>query len=219
MKKKLLLTLTVLLIGLQALLAQNSIRGKILDEKGEPIPGATIRVKGTNKGTVTDLNGNFKLNTEDGAALTISAIGMKTAEKSAQDGMTVKMATETRGIGEVLVTALAIPREKRSLGYATTQVKGDDLTQGQDRGVLSALAGKVAGVNITNTSGSPGSGTRVVIRGGSSIFGNNQALLVIDGVPYDNGNPQSARTTDNFNNQIDAGNRGNDITPEDVESM
>ena len=217
MKKKLLLTLSILLIGLQVVLAQTSIRGKILDEKGEPVTGATIRVKGTNKGTVTDMNGNFKLSVEDGATLSISAIGMKSTEKSAQDGMSVKLATETRGIGEVLVTALAIPREKRSLGYATTQVKGDDLVQGQDRSVLSALSGKVAGVNITNTSGSPGSGTRVVIRGGSSISGNNQALLVIDGVPYDNSNSQNGG--DNLNNQIDAGNRGNDINPEDVESM
>ncbi|MBL7764777.1 MAG: SusC/RagA family TonB-linked outer membrane protein [Chitinophagaceae bacterium] len=218
MKKRLLLTLTVLLLGLQVVLAQSgALKGRITDDKGEPIPGATIRVKGTSKGTVTDMNGNFKINVDDGAMLQISAIGMKTTEKPAQDGMNVKLASETRGIGEVVVTAMAVPREKRSLGYSTTQIKGDDLTQGQDRSALSALAGKVAGVNITNTSGSPGSGTRVVIRGGSSITGDNQALIVVDGVPYNNGNSQNAG--DNLNNQLDAGNRGNDINPEDIESM
>jgi len=216
MKKRLFLLLAVLFIGLQVW-AQGTIRGKILDDKGEPIIGATVRVKGTTKGTVTDMNGNFKLNVEDGAVLTISAIGMKATEKSAQDGMSVKLASESRTMGEVVVTALAVQREKRSLGYATTQVKGEDLNQGQDRSALSALAGKVAGVNITNTSGSPGSGTRVVIRGGSSISGNNQALIVIDGVPYDNGNTQNGG--DNLNNQMDVGNRGNDINPEDIESV
>lgn len=216
MKKRLLLLLAVLFMGLQVW-AQGTIRGKILDDKGEPLIGATIRVKGTSKGTVTDMNGNFKLNVEDGTVVTISAIGMKTTEKSAQDGMTVKLASETRNMGEVVVTALAVQREKRSLGYATTQVKGDDLNQGQDRSALSALAGKVAGVNITNTSGSPGSGTRVVIRGGSSLIGNNQALIVVDGVPYDNGNTQNSG--DNLNNQLDGGNRGNDINPEDIESV
>ncbi len=218
MKKKLLLTLSILLIGLQTVLAQSGmIRGKITDDRSEGLPGATVRVKGTIKGAVTDLNGNFKVNAEDGATLIISAIGMKTTEQPAQDGMNVKMATETRGIGEVVVTALAIQREKRSLGYSTTQIKGEELVQGQDRNVLSAISGKVAGVNITNTSGSPGSGTRVVIRGGSSVQGNNQALIVVDGVPFDNSNLQNGG--DNLNNQIDAGNRGNDINPEDVESM
>lgn len=210
--------LAILFIGIQSVWAQSgTIRGKITDEKGEGVVGATVRVKGSTKGAVTDMNGNFKVSADDGATLSISAIGMKTTEKTAQDGMSVKMVSETRGIGEVVVTALAVPREKRSLGYATTQVKGDDLTQGQDRSVLSALAGKVAGVNITNTSGSPGGGTRIVIRGGSSIRGNNQALLVVDGVPFDNGNTQNGG--DNLNNQLDAGNRGNDINPEDVESM
>lgn len=218
MKKRLLLLLAVLFVGLQVW-AQGTIRGKILDDKGEPIIGATVRVKGTTKGTVTDMNGNFKLNVDDGAVLTISALGMKSTEKSAQDGMSVKLASESRTMGEVVVTALAVQREKRSLGYATTQVKGEDLNQGQDRSALSALAGKVAGVNITNTSGSPGGGTRVVIRGGSSIAGNNQALIVIDGVPYDNGNVQNGTGADNLNNQLDLGNRGNDINPEDIESV
>jgi TonB-linked SusC/RagA family outer membrane protein len=218
MKKRLLLLLAVLFVGLQVW-AQGTIRGRILDDRGEPVIGATVKVKGASKGTVTDLNGNFKLNVEDGTVLVISAIGMKATEKSATDGMSIKMATETRTTGEVVVTALAVQREKRSLGYATTQLKGDDVNVGQDRSALQALAGKVAGVNITNTSGSPGSGTRVVIRGGSSLTGNNQALIVVDGVPYDNSNAQVGASVDNLNNQLDLGNRGNDINPEDIESV
>jgi hypothetical protein len=113
MKKRLLLTLTVLLIGLQGLLAQSSsVRGKILDDKGDPIPGATIRVKGTSKGAVTDVNGNFKLTIEDGATLAITAIGMKPTEKSAQDGMSVKLVTDQQSLRETVVTAQAIKREK-----------------------------------------------------------------------------------------------------------
>ena len=117
MKKRLLLTMAVLFMGLQALMAQSgSIRGKILDDKGDPVPGATIRIKGTNKGTVTDANGNFKLNAEEGSTLSISAIGLKATEKSAQDGMSVKMAADQQSLRETVVTAQAVKREKASLG-------------------------------------------------------------------------------------------------------
>ncbi len=216
MKKRLLLTLTVLLIGLQALLAQSgSVRGKILDDKGDPIPGATIRVKGTNKGTVTDMNGNFKLTIENGTTLAISAIGMKATEKSAQDGMSVKLVTDQQSLRETVVTAQAIKREKASLGYATTTLNNAELNNGNNVSALGALQGKVSGVNVTSTTGGPGGSTRVVIRGEKSIGGNNNALIVVDGIPINNGN----RTRSNSLKQVDFGNRGNDVNPDDIESV
>ncbi|HNB80763.1 MAG TPA: SusC/RagA family TonB-linked outer membrane protein [Chitinophagaceae bacterium] len=216
MKKRLLLTMAVLFMGLQALMAQSgSIRGKILDDKGDPVPGATIRIKGTNKGTVTDANGNFKLNAEEGSTLSISAIGLKATEKSAQDGMSVKMAADQQSLRETVVTAQAVKREKASLGYATTTLNNNDLNAGNNVSALGALQGKVSGVNITSTTGGPGGSTRVVIRGEKSIGGNNNALIVIDGIPVNNGN----RLRSNSLKQVDFGNRGNDVNPDDIESI
>jgi TonB-linked SusC/RagA family outer membrane protein len=216
MKKRLLLTVTVLMLGLNALLAQTStIRGKILDDKGDPVPGATVRIKGTNKGTVTDANGNFKLNADDGATLSISAIGLKATEKEAQDGMNVKMAADQQSLRETVVTAQAIKREKASLGYATTTLNNSEINAGNNVSALGALQGKVSGVNITSTTGGPGGSTRVVIRGEKSIGNNNNALIVIDGIPVNNAN----RTGSNSLKQIDFGNRGNDVNPDDIESI
>lgn len=195
-----------------------TITGKVVDEKGEGIPGATVRVKGTNKGAVTDMNGNFVLSsTNDADVLVVSAIGMESKEISARDNVSIKLNSSKKSLNEVVVTALAIEKEQKSLGYSSATVSGSDLTEGQDRTMLSGLQGKVAGVNITNTSGSPAGGTRVVIRGGSSILGNNQALIVVDGVVYNNGNQQNGG--DNLNNQLDMGNRASDINPNDILSM
>lgn len=216
MKKRLLMMLALLVVSMQVVLAQaGMIRGKVLDDKGEPIAGATIRVKGTSKGTVTDPNGNFRVNAVEGDMLVISAIGMKVTEKPAEDGMNVKMAADTRSLGETVVTAQAIKREKASLGYATTTLKSEEINQGNNVSALSALTGKASGVNVTSSTGGPGGSTRVVIRGEKSLGGNNNALIVIDGVPVNNGN----RTRANSLQQIDFGNRGNDINPDDIESI
>nr|MBP6316110.1 SusC/RagA family TonB-linked outer membrane protein [Chitinophagaceae bacterium] len=216
MKKSLLLIVALLFTSLQVVLAQaDAIRGKVLDDKGEPIAGATIRVKNTAKGTVTDANGNFKLTVDEGTSISISAIGMKATEKSAEDGMVVKMVADQMALRETVVTAQAIKREKSSLGYATATVGNDDLNKGNNMSALGALTGKVSGVNITNTTGGIGGSTRVVIRGEKSIGGNNNALIVIDGIPVNNG----SRLRANSLKQIDFGNRGNDVNPDDIESI
>ena len=133
MKKSLLLIIALLFTSLQVVLAQSeAIRGKVLDDKGEPVIGATIRIKNTAKGTVTDQNGNFKINAEDDATLSISAIGMKPTEKPAQDGMVIKMVADQMALRETVVTAQAIKREKSSLGYATATVGNDDLNKGNN---------------------------------------------------------------------------------------
>jgi TonB-linked SusC/RagA family outer membrane protein len=205
----------------QALLAQGIIKGRVLEDDGDPAQSATIRVKGTNRGAYSDNGGNFSIVANDGEILLISLIGNVNQEVAAANGMVIKLkkkpTTNIGGDNGVVVTAQMLKKEKRSLGVGSTTITGDKLGQGQDRNVLSGLAGKVAGVNITNTSGSPGGSTRVVIRGGSSIQGNNQALIVVDGVMMDNGSSQNGG--DNLNNQIDAGNRANDINPDDIESV
>jgi len=227
MKKRLLLLFAVLFTGLQVW-AQGTIRGKITDEKGDPVIGATIRVKGTSKGTVSDMDGNFKLSVEDGATLAISAIGLKATEKSAQDGMTVKLASETRSMGEVIVTAFGIKREKKALGYAAQDVKGDDLNKVVNADVMNSLNGKVAGLNITSASGTPGAASYVRLRGATSFRGGNQPLYIIDGVPFDNGqtstgNPDNGNTNTGLNNNLLAGvavsSRTIDINPNDIETM
>lgn len=216
MKKSIVFLLVLMVTSVQVLLAQSKqIRGRVVDDKGEPIIGATVRVQGTNKGTVTDASGNFRLNVDDDATLSISAIGMKPTESSARDGMQVKMSGEQQFIRETVVTAQAIKREKSSLGYATATLNNDDLNRGNNTSALGALTGKVSGVNITNTTGGPGGSTRVVIRGEKSITGSNNALIVVDGIPLNNAN----RTSSNSLKQIDFGNRGNDINPDDIESI
>jgi TonB-linked SusC/RagA family outer membrane protein len=208
----------ICLIGLQVVLAQTkAIRGRILDASGEPIPGASIRIKGTNRGTNTDANGNFKLNVNEGEKLTISAIGMKATEQAADDGMSVKLATNTKGLGEVVVTALGIRRAKEDLGYATTKVLGSDVTNTRQANVFNSLSGKVAGLDIKQNNMMGGS-TNIVIRGFKSLGGSNQALIVVDGIPFDNSNTNTA-DQQSSRGGYDYGNAAADINPDDISSI
>jgi TonB-linked SusC/RagA family outer membrane protein len=215
--KKILLMLGILLSVCQMALAQSALRGRVTDDKGTGLGDVAVKVQGTARGVFTDDAGYFAIVANSGDILVITSSGFRKVEVPAENGMLVKLTEDRKQVGEVVVTALQVKKEKKSLGYGTTTLSGATLTQGRDRSMLSGIAGKVAGVNITNTSGSPGSGTRVVIRGGTSITGNNQALIVVDGVPIDNSNTQNGG--DNLNNQVDQGNRANDINPDDIESM
>ncbi|RYE05313.1 MAG: SusC/RagA family TonB-linked outer membrane protein, partial [Sphingobacteriales bacterium] len=150
------------------------------------------------------------------------AIGYGEVEVTAGDGdnmLSVRMKTSNNVLTETIVTAQAVKREKRSLGYSTTQVGADELTQGGSISPLNSLAGKVAGVNITTTSNTPGASSRIVLRGGSSMTGNNQALIVVDGVIMNNSNVGTSGNIGGLTNQVDYGNRGNDINPDDIESV
>jgi TonB-linked SusC/RagA family outer membrane protein len=223
--KKLLLMLAVFLwSGLQIAMAQGRpVKGQVLDDTGEGIPGASIQIKGTTGGTVTDADGNFSLEVpDDNNTLIIKAIGFAEQEIAAGDGdnvLNIRLTTTNTQLSETIVTAQAVKREKRSLGYSTTQVGSDELTQGGSISPLNSLTGKVAGVNITSTSNTPGASSRIVLRGGSSLTGNNQALIVVDGVIINNGNLGTSGNIGNLTNQVDYGNRGNDINPDDVESV
>jgi TonB-linked SusC/RagA family outer membrane protein len=219
MRKSLLLCMLAL-VGMGQLFAQRSVTGKVTDAKdGAPVAGASIVVKGSRAGVQSDGNGNFSINVADNAVLVISAINYRTQETRVTNTaapLTISLAEEPKELTTVVVTANSIKREARSIGYAATTINNAELTKGKDRSVLNSLQGKVAGVQITSSSGGVGSSTRIVFRGGTSITGNNQALIVVDGIPIDN---TENGTGDNLNNQVDAGNRGNDINPEDVESV
>ena len=221
MKKIFTWLILICLISTGTVFAQSrTITGKVTSkEDGMTIPGVSVVVKGTLIGTVTDINGVYSIDVPaSGKILTFSSLGMKSKEVPVPTGSTfdLVMESDVLKLDEVVVTANAIQREKRSLGYAVTSVGGEELTKGRDRSVLNSLQGKVAGVQISNGSGSVGSSTRVVIRGGTSFLGNNQPLYVVDGIPIDNA---SYETGDNLNRQVDAGSRANDINPEDIESV
>lgn len=223
MKKSIVMLLVLLFTGMQAALAQsNLIRGQILDEKGEPIAGATIRVKGSNKGTVTDVNGNFRLNSDEGEMLLISAVGMKPTEKTGRDGMSIKMAQDPKTLRETVVTALGIRKEKRALGYSVSEVKSDAIQKSGEQNTIQALAAKAPGIQVTSSAGTPGASSKIVIRGNSTFTGNNQPLFVIDGIPVDNSTSQPVAGDYPFNQNltgVNESNRGIDVNPEDIESV
>jgi TonB-linked SusC/RagA family outer membrane protein len=220
MKKILFLVLFIVTALLQQAVAQDrTVSGRVIDRAtNEGLPGATVLVKGTTIGTAAGADGSFTLSVPASATeIEIRSVGYTNMVQAIADGpMTISLSTDTKQLNEVVVTALGIERDKRTLGYATQTIEAAELTQGRDRSVLNELQGKVAGVQINNTSGGVGSSTRVVIRGNKSLTGNNQPLYVIDGIPIDN---SSIGTGDNLNNGVDPGNRANDINPEDVESV
>jgi TonB-linked SusC/RagA family outer membrane protein len=220
MRQALILFAMFLMFSQLALAQNKTVTGKIISsEDNLGIPGVSVVVVGTTIGVTTDVDGNFTLAVPDSATrLKLSALGMKSQELAipANNVLNVTMQPDVMKLEEVVVTANAIVREKRSLGYATQQVTSDNLTAGENRNLVGALQGKVAGVNITSLSGAPGSAQRIVIRGGTSIARNNQPIFVVDGVIIDNSN---FRTGDDLNNQVDYGSRGNDINPDDIESI
>ncbi len=218
MKRILLLVTLLVTVGLRAFAQTHTVTGKILDENGQGYPGAGITVKGTQIGTVSDVNGDFSLDVPDGKnSFIIQAVGYaaQTITESGQ-AISVKLKPTAKSLEGAVVTALGIKREKRELGYSSTTVDAEDLTAGQSSSAISGLAGKVAGANITSTTGGPGGDTRIILRGEKSITKDNNALIVIDGVIMNNYD----RTQDATNlSQIDFGNSANDIDPEEIESV
>jgi TonB-linked SusC/RagA family outer membrane protein len=211
----------MLCLGASSLMAQSRfVRGKVTASDGTPIEGATVKVVGTENATSTKSDGAFALAADAGATqLSISATSYKTKIvdiPAGSDNIDAQLEEDPLGIDAVSVTAVAIKREKRGLGYATTQVTGADASQGKDRSVFNGLQGKVAGLYISSGGGTPGSSSRIQLRGATSLNGDNQPLIVVDGIPIDN---SSIQNSDNLNRQVDAGNRANDINPDDVETI
>jgi len=215
--------------GLIVISKQTDVRlnGIVKDEKGEPLPGATIRIKGTGAGISTDINGRFSISIPANAVLVISYAGFTTRE-IAIEGKTfldVVLEEDAKLLSEVVVTALGVKKERRALGYSVTQVAGESLTQARENNIASSLVGKVAGLDISSTAGGAGSSTSVVIRGVSSLNQSNQPLYVINGVPMENKptglnniNP-NGNTGSQYDNAPDLGDAVGNLNPDDIESI
>ncbi len=216
--KKMLLFFVVFLAMMNMTYAQQQlVAGKVTGSDGAPLPLVTIQIKGTTKGTTTDANGNYKLSIDGNSAVLIfRSVGYQNKEVSATGGsaLNVILLADNKNLEEVVVTALGIKREKKSLGYSVQEVKGDQLMNNKDN-VISAMSGKVAGVQVTNSTGMPGSSSNIVIRGNQSISGNNQPLFVIDGIPIDN----SVNSTESNLQGVQNSNRAIDLNPDDIASM
>ena len=215
--KRFSLVLTLVLLAFGTMMAQRTISGTITDDTGEALIGASVLVKGTSTGTVTDIDGTYSLNVPDGATMiTISYTGYKTQELElgVSDVIDITM-TEGVTLETAVVTALGVERDEKALGYAVQQVDGDDIARSGASNPVDALVGKAAGVQITRSSGSVGGGSRILIRGVTSMVGNNQPLIVIDGVRTNNETLLSQANTAG----TAASNRLMDLNPDDIESI
>lgn len=212
MKRKLLLILSCLFLSIGFITAQTTkITGTVVDDLGEPVIGATVIVKGTTTGTVTDADGAFSINVpRAGATLVFSLIGSKTVETEAKSGMHVVLEQNAQLMDEVVVTALGLSKSEKILGYSATKVNAEEISAAKSGSVMSGLTGRVAGVNISSA-GPTGTSQKVLIRGISSL-NSNSPLYIVDGVPIDNQRLGG-------NNAADFGNSANDINAEDVESV
>ena len=216
--------------NVEALTRLLPITGRVSDGKGAPIPGVTILVKNTQLGTTTDADGNFTINiTENNAVLVVSAIGFEGQEVSVgnQTKLTVTLREVSQALSEVVVTALGIKREAKTLGYATASVTPDQITVNRTPNFINALQGKIAGVNISSLGTGAAGTSKIRIRGQSSFSGQNNPLIVINGVPIDNSN--FGQNTGNAagdsgggrsgNNYSDGGDGLSSINPDDIEGM
>ena len=218
MKKLMLFFAFFSLISLQ-IYAQKQVTGTVTDDAGKAIPGVSVLVKGTTIGTMSLADGTYAINVPDGSNVLIFSYMGKATQEIAISGnvINVKLMPSSEELGEVVVTALGITRDKKSLGYAVQEVTGDDVNAVKGDNFISSLSGKVSGVQIqTNTNF--GGSTNVIVRGSSSLTGNNQALFVVDGVPINNtifndSYQASGRTG------YDYGNAASDINPNDIESI
>jgi len=180
------LTLLLAFIVQMTFAQGKAVSGNVSDDSGMPVAGVNIIVQGTSTGTQSDFDGNYSIMTDQGSVLTFTYLGYSTVSETVGSSGTVNvtMSENVAELDEVVVTALGISREKKSLGYAVSEVSGEEMEQRTEGDVARVLSGKASGVQITSASGTSGSATNVVIRGYSSINGSNQALFVVDGIPF-----------------------------------
>ncbi|MCC8408565.1 SusC/RagA family TonB-linked outer membrane protein [Mucilaginibacter sp. UR6-1] len=195
------------------------ITGMVTDEKGYPLPGATIKVKGTANAAVCNDKGEYTINASSGDVLVYTYIGFVTTEViiGTQTNINVTLKEIKNELGGVVITALGIKKEKRTLSYNVQEINNEELTKVKDPNFVNALAGKVAGATINTSSTGPGGSTRVILRGTKSIAGNNNALYVVDGVPLQD--LSSAQPGDIFSGAGQTGDGISNINPEDIESI
>ncbi|MEJ8758203.1 SusC/RagA family TonB-linked outer membrane protein [Pontibacter sp. H259] len=205
----------------QAFAQGRTVTGRVTDQStGQALPGVAVIVQGTTVGTSTNVDGAFTINVPAGGnTLEFRYIGYQTVTRTIGDASTINVGlnVDTRQLQEVVVTALGVEREERSLGYSASTVQNEEITKARATSPMNSLQGKVAGVNISTASGAPGASTKVILRGYSSIAGDNNPLYVVDGTPITNdpGNYSAG----GVNRTQDFGNRANDINPDDIASI
>ncbi|AXP79599.1 Colicin I receptor precursor [Mariniflexile rhizosphaerae] len=199
---------------------EKTVSGTISDASGLPLPGATVLVKGTTTGTSSDFDGNYSIKANQGATLVFSFVGYTTKEVNvgASNTINVTLSEDAQALEEVVVTAFGSDRNAKQVVYANQTVKSEDLLSTPTKNALEGLRGKTAGVRLSTASGSVGASTRIVLRGEGSLTGNNNALIVIDGVAIDN-TSTSGGAGSSTTGYSDFGNRFNDVNPDDIESV
>lgn len=213
------LAVGALVFGVQtsALSQERTITGTVKSVDGEVLPGANVLVKGTTVGTVTDTDGKYALQASDGATIVFSYIGYSSQEVviNAQTTVDVAMVQDLQTLSEVVVTAFGLEREKKALGFAVQELNQKDLTDAREISAANYLTGKIAGLQVSRTASGTGGSTKVIIRGNSSLTGENQPLYVVDGIPLDNSRYNEAGT---FGGK-DFGDGIGNLNPQDIESM
>ena len=220
MEKRLMTVAAAIAVSTSMAFAQSQISGKVTSsDDGQPVVGASIKIVGTNTGTITDIDGNFSLNAPAGAKLEITYLGMLPQTVKAGQKMKIVLEADNKTLDEVVVTAMGISRDKKALGYASQKLGSEDLNIAGTSSLASAMQGKLTGVDIRQSSGAPGASSQIVIRGARSFSGDNTPLYVVDGMPI-------ASSTDFDMDALNGGvvgsdkaNRSIDINPDDIESI
>ncbi|AQG78489.1 SusC/RagA family TonB-linked outer membrane protein [Spirosoma montaniterrae] len=204
---------------------ERTITGRITSaEDGTPIPGASVAIKGTNRGTTTDANGTYRLGVGTADRLVVSFVGMlnQEVEIGNRSVIDVSLKADSRQLNEVVVTALGVQKEAKGLGFSQTTIKNEELTVGRTTNIANALSGKIAGVRISGSNGATGSSSNIQIRGLTTFTQSNQPLFVVDGIPVDNGGGVGGSgllNTSNSQTGVSNSNRGIDLNQDDIETM
>ncbi len=195
------------------------IRGKVIDATGEALIGVSVRVKGSETGASTDVNGNFVLNAPENAILVFTYIGYVTQEVAVngRTSINVTMVEDRQALSEVVVTAFGVTKAKRGLGYAVQEVRGEEFTDARQNNIANSLTGKIAGVDATQANSGAGGSSRVIIRGNTSLNGNQQPLYVVDGMPINNGNKGPITSSGGLN--VDRGDGISRMNPDDIATI
>jgi TonB-linked SusC/RagA family outer membrane protein len=199
--------------------AQTTVSGTVRDNKGAPVPGVSVIIKGTQTGVSTDGSGKFSISASQGSVLVFRYIGFVSQEVPVGTSSTINVVIKEtdNNLSEVVVTALGIRREKKSLGYAVQEVKGQTLVEAREPNLVNTLSGKVAGLQISRSSNGPAGSSKITLRGNNSLTGDNQPLIVVDGIPVNNFT--GAANNDYYNPSLDMGNGLSDINSEDIENV
>ena len=226
MQQKIILLLLGTLLSFNIVGQTRKVTGHVTSEEtGESIPGVTVVVEGTSVGSITDAEGNFTLNVPvDTKELTFSFIGMEKqiVAITGLNMLNVVLRASSIEMEELIVTAMGIKREAKALGYATSQVSSDDILKSGEQNAIQALSAKTSGVQVISSAGVPGASSKIIIRGSSSFTGNNQPLIIVDGVPMDNSTLQTSAGDNPYNKDlegVDPSNGALDINPSDIESV